>query len=403
MPQYDISKTFAPSIAGIPFLVDSANVRGGQKKVTHEFPMSNRREVEAMGGLEDVFSIQAILSGPDMVDRRNLIKAVFQKGEEVTLVHHIEGPVNVAPVDYSINDSETSHNQTSLTLTFEKATASPVPTVAGISLSDTAKAADSAKAAIAASVGVNFITNSVAGFKQAEVQMLAFSGGFQKVSRLFTQQTGALSAVNAAVTAFEDELTQLILNPVQLGTSVTGLLSTINATGLTAEERLLTFRNFFGFGDDEEYLEGTTVDLQERQKNTSTLEATVQADSLSEAYRNISQIEFTNTDDLDAANQDLEDQFNKLTNGIDPDGGSEYEFTEDMLESLEDLRTIVRQFLEQQRLTIFRVETKEVNPVPVQVLAFELYGSSELTDELTNLNGFFNTEQVSGDVRVFTE
>jgi hypothetical protein len=284
-----------------------------------------------------------------------------------------------------------------------KSTAQSAPTVAGVGLADTARDATKATASTATGMGGNFITNSIANFKQAESQLLGMASTFQKTSKLFPQATDAINGLNAAIVTFEDELTQLILEPVRLGQAVTGLFSTINAVGLTAEERLLTFRQFFGFGDDETILVGTTVDLQERQKNKSSINATVQNTALCEAYRNASQVEFTNTDELDKANQDLEEQFNKLTDGVDPDGGSEYEFTEDMLETLGDLRNTVRQFLQEQRLTIFNVETIETNPIPLQVLAYSLYSSSELTEELTSLNGFFNTELISGDVRVFTQ
>ena len=114
--------------------------------------------------------------------------------------------------------------------------------------------------------------------------------------------------------------------------------------------------------------------------------------ALSYAYQNASLIDYDNDQDLIKIAETLESQFLSIIDGLDSSVEA----------SLYDLRNNFRSFADNLLVTIDKVVTVKVEPVPTLVLAYQYYGSTESYDDLITLNKTLNPSEVSGEVKILT-
>ena len=67
-----------------------------------------------------------------------------------------------------------------------------------------------------------------------------------------------------------------------------------------------------------------------------------------------------------------------------------------------ELRSVTQNFFEAQKLTASQIITVQVDPMSIRSVAFAYYGSSELGEEIAELNELFDLALHEGDLRIFT-
>ena len=106
------------------------------------------------------------------------------------------------------------------------------------------------------------------------------------------------------------------------------------------------------------------------------------------------QIAFDNEDSLAAISAQLEDQYTDVRDNE--------LLSNETLITLDDLRIQANAALAEILLNTRKVITINTRQIPLPVLVFEYYGSTDLVDVISELNGVQQSAFVSGDIRILT-
>ena len=129
-------------------------------------------------------------------------------------------------------------------------------------------------------------------------------------------------------------------------------------------------------------------------KNRAVLNGAVNASSLGYYYVNVSQIEFNNVRELEATADELEVQFELvMTSGS----------SDDVIATITDMRSIVQEFFDEQKLTLKQIIPVNVYTTPARVMSYQYYGESKTADQIIELNNISDVSFVNGAVEIVTE
>lgn len=109
------------SYKSIPMLVSSSEVRTGRKTTSHEYPLSDRREIEDLGKFPVIIKIQFIVSdafGDYFSERKKMISAL-NEGKIGKLIDPWNGEFNVRLLEPIVfDDAITKIGITTFSVTF---------------------------------------------------------------------------------------------------------------------------------------------------------------------------------------------------------------------------------------------------------------------------------------------
>jgi len=212
-----------------------------------------------------------------------------------------------------------------------------------------------------------------------------------------------VSEVQNVIDNFTADITSLIDEPAQLGTDIISMFQSVTTLFTAPVERFEAMKQFFSFGDTTDPITATTVSLIERKQNQNNIINTYKSIALVEAYRTSAEREYETTDDIDDAQNALENQFSDIAGDVNLEDSGDSGLTEDTLITLQDLRDAVRSFLDNAKLTTAQVVTVRTNVLPAQLLSFIYYGSSENSTQILELNSIRDPSFVSGEVEILSE
>lgn len=191
---------------------------------------------------------------------------------------------------------------------------------------------------------------------------------------------------NADLDTFQNNLVAIIKRGT-IGEELEILFNSFDIVGDTPENQYILSIQLFDFGDDDV----PTTQSEKQSLNRATINTAVQVNSLALSFENATQIEFSNTEELQDVVDQLNDQFQKVIDkGLDIDTRT----------SLLNLKTLAFSFFSQLDLkTIIDIET---NIIPSTVLAYQYYKDSTRSDEIVELNKIQNTGFIEGALRIIS-
>lgn len=398
----------------IEFLTRSIRTEGGQKTVVHEFPGSNRRNVQDLGQAPDGFTISAIITGNRRAGDGNIIHgdnytedvAAFKKllstGGFKNFIHPTQGTFNCKVTTFALTEDDAEQGVAKFEFTLLTADPQAAPRAETPNVSAVTRRAENVKDSIKNNieeeyeVTTSFIGNLTDSINQ--INEIAFE--FLNNATQFTPEQAELSAFIRSVQAFQSNAVRLAQRPSVLGASLIALFDAFDGIQLTTATETTTLSQlnratplaqlitFFDFGDNDIPNKNDTAGLIERTSNRDILRLGVQTGALAEAYREASLVDFRTVDDIDEVNDVLDAQYQKVKNEID----------EPTKKELSLLRSDVRKLFDNQRLTASEVIELDLPVLPAVVQAHNLYGADalDLVDELIEVNGTIDTATLGG-------
>lgn len=144
-----------------------------------------------------------------------------------------------------------------------------------------------------------------------------------------------------------------------------------------------------------EEIDSSTVVLTARTSNRDLYRSTVQGLALTYAYLNASRIDFTTVEAIEAEEEELETQYDKV---VAAPG-----FTEETKAALTDLRIITSDFFAEQKITANQIITVRTNTLSTRLLAYQYYGASvQNAPIIDDLNNVTDNTFINGDVEIIT-
>ena len=382
----------------VEFLMLTAKTSGGRKDALFEFPNSNKQTVEDLGLKVRSYNMTAVIPHDGYYEKRDALLAVLEEGGVGPLDHPTFGKVeNVAARTFVLNERISELGRAEIHIVFAISDDLGTPQKAVNSVSEVDSANETVAEECALDIEDDFaVDTGFAGNFQAAQELLSdVVSTINDAVATVTQVTDQINQFSSQINQFTGQLNQLIALPGQLASSVTNLFSTVNGLFSTVESAYIVYSEMFGFGDDDTPIVQTTAGLSQRAKNRDVINQFMQTSSLGYAYLNAIQIDFQTTDDIDNVNALLDAQYEKIFANTD--------FSEDVRRAITDVRTVANQLFDEKRTNTRNVTDIYTRRMPMSEIAYQYYGSTELTDTLLELNNITNGAFVEGSIKILTE
>lgn len=389
----NLDEALAGTYKGVPFLMTSGTVTGGNKNVVHSYPNSNRQTVENLGQTPRSFPVNILLSSEAYASKRDALLAAFEDGKPGPLVHPFYGRIeNVIAGPYTLTEDFTNLGSGTITVTFLIHNGPGVPQAAGVTVSAVAKSNEVSCGKSGANLGANFkVTPGYLGsFESATASVADASLAFKKSLAPLDEASEYLSAAEALAT----ESAALIMAPANLALRITDMFERATTLFDDPVHALKHYSGFFGFGDGAARAVPVTAAQLQAASNKTLFDSTMNVHALGYAYGAASQIDYETVDDVEKVSSAIEAQYQSvlLSDGTDTD----------TRESLADLRQLALTFLDAAKLSARRVIDVRVSPTTARLLAFRYYGNDDQGEAVANLNSG-NVSNLAGTVKVLTE
>ena len=405
----DSDKIISGWFRDVQLRIDSASINGGRKTAKKQFPNRDTQTIEDLGLRPRTYGLQIVIAPETSVSggitnvrqgyfeyRDELIAALEQKGPG-QLIHPLYGRIeNVVATTFSLNEDFSDFGRSRISVVFEVSNDTGIPRQTNTELSQLTSLNSAITDAVNTDISENFsvltkfknnfgdAVDKVNAIIDAAVESTSFLGATADAINEFNSDIGALSAnVNSLITA-----------PASLATSINNLFSNIDGLFGTAENTAKAFIGLFGFGgNDEDDINQSTAGRIQRARNRAVLNGAVNAQALGFAYTNTSQITFETVRDIEEAADELEIQYQAVV----VSGASA-----EVIAAVTEMRVVVQQFFDEQKLTAKQIITIDTNVMPARVLSYQYYGESESADQIIDLNGITDVSFVEGPVEIVT-
>lgn len=405
----DENKILSGFFKSIPIRIISASVTGGRKTIKKEFPNRDTQTIEDLGLQPRSYSLEILVADvgkakeneeptQDYFDYRDaLIAAIENKGVGI-LIHPFYGRIeNVVATNYSINENFTAFGRSTISVTFDVNDGTGIPVESETALSQIVKRREV--------VDKEVIDDITDNFSVSNVFQNNFIAAQNKINQIIDSAIDATSFIGAAsdqinsfnrfIGGLSDNVNSLIVAPNNLALSISNLFSNIDGLFGTAENTAKSFINLFGFGDnDEDDIATTTAERIERKENTAVLNQAVNVETLSYAYVSVAQIDFETVAQIESAEQELEVQYDAIVNNVNANP--------DVNATLTDMRIVVQQFFDEQRLSAKQVISVFTNITSARLLSYQYYAESESGEDIIALNGITDVSFIDGDIDILT-
>lgn len=371
----------------------------GRSLVVHEYPNSPFRVVEDLDELPDIFTIQGSIEEPDYTAKKTAIINEFKRKKGTRrLLHPTFGGIDVVPGPVTINESLNNVGQATLSMVFYRVEENrqSIPQVAETAASEISSKRgdieDSIEANVAGifEVSVGFPDNH----QDAEAKIISIADAIIEAIKPLTKNETIFSRINDQLEDFIANRLLLINNPTSLASSITALTQRSARLSDDFTERLSFAQSLFDFGDDDSFINETTSQRIERQRNRDLLNGQLKTVYLAQAYDALVNIEFDTVDELDTQVAIIEAHYQVVNEFPQIDSTSK--------ESLADIRASSQTLLNEKRLTVQRVSEIDTSSLPMTVISYQYYGSADNTDKLINLNNTRNAAFVEGATKILT-
>lgn len=389
-----IDELYTASYKGAEFRIRSGTVGGGRKDLKHEFPNSDKQNIEDLGLAPRSYDISGFISEPNYTQKKNRLLAALEEGGTGLLVHPFFGNIeNITARNYTLSESISEVGEATFTMTFDVSNTDGLPSVDASSTSIVTASNASLQTSLEELIVDDYSIFFPDAFTDAKDMLDRTLEYFDDKTKVVNQVTDTINAYSGLVSDYSSAILSLTNKPQALADSVSNLFLTANGLYSSAESTVEVFRGFFDFDDD---LTPTpdlvTASIIEKDQNRATIKSYMQVASLGYAYQNAVNIDYDTADDLDTTAGILETQFDKVAKDL----------TGDQLDALSDLRTNVQSLFDAIKLNVNQVITVKSARMPARVLAFAYYGNDELGDNIINLNDDGNVSFYEGDIKVLS-
>lgn len=395
MSLIDLTTLDEGSFKGASFHYQSQDLAGGRKIISHEYPQKKERFLEDAGGLEKKFTLTVWTDDNVSFGQRDALIEALEGLGSGTLTFATFTQDNVGAITYNMRDDIKRSGISEFTINFEKGSPAVNP-----------KKIDGNKGFLA-NLKSKILGDSETKFDQAFSNV---KNAKQKFDSATANVKGAARKINAASkrvqavgNSFNDFTTSigqvvqsvdsLVLSPGILANKINASLSNLSLAYENSKDVFNVFKGMFGFSQSDQDADGNSKRQQDIKNNQDQLNNLINVGIIAISYDAAANIEFANVEELNQVISDLEAGYQALPTGIDPD----------ILKSLIEMRIEAAKLFADLSISLPNVIDYEVlNPVPLNALVYQLYGSLDLKNTIRDLNNFRDTSAISGTIKILS-
>jgi prophage DNA circulation protein len=393
----DIIQLKESSYKGVSFPVKEMPTDGGRRVIKIRYPRSDKQSIEDQGLIPREFSITAIIPHDDYYNVKDSLLRVLEDGEKGTLVHPTFGNIeSVRNGTYSLEEKITELGKAEILIKFFIDDAVGVPVESARIASRVQTASDVFNASLASDMSAAFeITSTNTGnFADAKDAALNVPFSFSDISKGIQASADKIDEFNGLIVSYQNNVGKIVQDPVDMAAKNNELFNSLNNLYENSDDTYQIMSGLFGFGDDDPSFEQNTAARIERQQNRELIRSNMKGQALSYSYVLAVQIEFTNEVDLNNSLVALEDQYTDIRDN--------QLLSNESLLAMDDVRVQASAAFAEKLLNTRKVITINTRKMPLSVLVYQYYGSTELVPTIANLNKIRNNAFVEGDVEILS-
>ncbi|MCK5590602.1 MAG: DNA circularization N-terminal domain-containing protein [Candidatus Pacebacteria bacterium] len=388
-----VNRLFESSFKGIRFLVENSSISFGQKTVVHEYPNSNKSEVEFLGLALDEFTLDIYINSleSEYIDKRNSLKIALSEGKSGILVHPYEGEVYCSVIgQVTLMENDKNFGLAKFSVTFKKTTSKILPVLASNNTSIIRENFNKVRASLLSFANGNFLTNPAYPqiFTDAKTRLTTLSNDFKDIQSIVTLKDTAAESIKRELDRFIDNIVPSSQNGEDLSTNLDTMFQTIDNPGVNDFDNLTVYQSLFVFGDDVPEPTPVSVEQETRNSNNKLMRQYVQGHALSLAYNSMALIDFEDDTQLQIYKDATETQFAKIIDDLDGQ----------VRVDLISLRNQIRIY--ENNLDLQRVIDVTVPGNPLVKIVFLEYGDIDNFDKIYLLNNKADPSYYIGSIKL---
>ncbi len=390
---------FNGSYKGVPIVIRSASINGGRRKVIKRFPSRDTQNVEDLGLIPRQYSLEIVVSdrgNEDYFVYRDRLLQALETEESGILIHPLYGRIeSIASGKFDMPETFERFGESYLVVDMFPDENTGIPQTSRNVLTQVVAENNLVKSAVIQSISENFsISPRLPDSRQGGIAKIEESLSFiERAANFVGEASDTVNQFNSDVRDARNRVNELLGNPQELALQIDSFFTSIRNIAPSAQNSLNSFSGLFGFGSLDTNFEQNTASRIERQRNNDTINSSINALALGEAYLAISQIEFETQRALLVERQILDSQFDQVI-ASSPDL--------DVINAITDMRVLVFDFLEDQRLNASRIITVNVRETSARLTSFDYYGDDDRGQQIAGLNELSDISFIDGDIEVVT-
>lgn len=404
-------RLFAASYKGVPIYVARGNVTGGRKATKRPIVNSDEQNVSDVGQKQRDYTIEAYVAArykeqaidndsgisSDYPEQRRTILAALEDKTPGSLVHPWEGEItNLVCENFDLEEVMTEVGIGRLSLTFFRKTVNVTPAESlgsAIAVDLAAQVADASFIdLIEGAWGVDLsVIDSV---EDAIGKVQDAYDAVQKSVAVVESVAAEINGFASSISSLTSDLASIITSPLAIATSVQNLFTSIENIFPTLDAKFDAMVSGFTFGDLDIEFSASTPSGRQKRGNFDAINTAMRGSFLTNAYTAATGLDLTTLERIEEVEKILDEQHSLIVEG---DAASS-----EVKSALQDVRTTFFDFLATARVSALRLSTEDVTTATPRVLAYQFYGSDDLANTLSDINGVESYELISGTAEVLS-
>ncbi len=388
------------TLGGVPLYFDSGSSPDfGRKTVVHDFVNSDARYTEDLGQMPQTFTIDARIveqTASAYFRRKKQLEKVLNTAGIIKLVHPTYKRQNVVARGTLITENllnELNVAKYSLTLVVSSLNIFPTSTDGNKSLINRLVDSIFGDNQTVFADAVEFYNNGIEVFNEARDTIEEVTEGINDVVSTINGTADEVAAFVTDIASFQNSLTQLMQTPDQLSQRFNQIFGNVSVITDNFGDLFNVVLNIAGLGNKRELKSGNSSRTAIINSNKNAIYNFNDVASVALAYQVATNLTFGNQGDLDS----VENRLNAAFDALDPNT-----VDETIYYNLQSLKNQLRLYFNALRINLAFVITQRVNSIPASILAYNLYGDTERTDEIVALNQIEDLAFVEGPINVLS-
>jgi hypothetical protein len=303
--------------------------------------------------------------------------------------------VTVVCTDFNVSHETSELGICRFNITFEESLTGIFPSTIGTTISTITSLITSLTSGLNSNVSNKFTMNYPTNIQDSANKCLSLNSSLKSnIVSATNIDSESLNTFTTSSNSFDENVYYYVQTPSALGEAITSLIFDYNEIAPTFAQAYALNVESFGFGSDDRYIDYNTIVGDEEINNAKTINSTVNAMMLMMMYKNASTIAYDNDQQLNYIVDDLESRYQYFLSN------NNLEIT--LLRSIEKLRTLVKQYLNQVRVSVSKVISVDVTQAPLTVLLYRYYENFGNQQEIVNLNQLKDVSVIEGNIKMVT-
>jgi prophage DNA circulation protein len=393
---------------GVNFLVKSSSISFAQKTVVHEYPNSDRVEVQFLGESPESFSLEMIIKGAgDQYFRdRNALKAALLNPSIGKLIHPYEGELNCAVIGRPLlREGDRESGVARFSAEFIRVDEKLFPTKTADNSDKVVTLRRAVEDAIGKYIGETFGISYSGTYELTKFNLFSLTSLYTDITNSLAIANDKITDVKKTINDFNNNILKYLSGEDDIAVGLLGLYNSLTDIGQTPTDQINLWLDTFDNIPDNPVYQISTAPRQEILSNSDVINTGAKAMTLANLYNFTPEITFVSVDEIDGYRVQLETRYKKLTE-IDTAIPSDYLsitglVDPDLAYNLSLLRAQVQKYLDGLENTVGEVVTVEnAQPTNLTAFVYNYYGNLDNYNKVKELNNIKDPTQISGSLQI---